>query len=321
MFRCAILDDYQNCALGFADWASLQDTQVQVFTDYIASHDVLADRLAGFEIIVVMRERTRFDAALLQRLPKLKLLVTTGASNSAIDTSAAHAQGIVVCGTRNLTYPAPELAWGLLLSLIRHIPAEVASFRAGERWQTRMGSGLSGKTLGIIGLGSVGSQIARYALAFQMKVLAWSPGLTRERCDEAGVELASSLSELLQTSDVVTLHAVLNDATRGMLGAHELALLKPTCLLINTSRGPLIDETALISALQNGQIAGAALDVYDKEPLPIAHPFRTLPNVIATPHIGYVIEENYRQFYGDAVEDIQAWIKGSPLREIRAAGH
>jgi phosphoglycerate dehydrogenase-like enzyme len=316
VLRCAVLDDYQDCALGFADWSSLKGVQVTNFTVVITTADALAEQLAEYEIIVAMRERTRFDATLLARLPRLKLLVTTGMRNSAIDITAAHARGITVCGTRILPYPAPELTWGLLLALARHIPAEVASVRAGEKWQTRIGVGLSGKTLGIVGLGKVGSQITRFAHAFEMRVLAWSPNITVERCESAGAERAPSLDALLQRSDIVTLHIVLAESTRGMIGARELALLKPTALLVNTSRGPLIDEKALVQTLTENRIAGAALDVYDTEPLPAAHPLRTLPNVVVTPHIGYVTRENYQIFYNDAIDDIQAWFKGSPIRTL-----
>jgi phosphoglycerate dehydrogenase-like enzyme len=314
-FHCAILDDYQDCALGFADWASLDGVQVKNFTYAISTQDEQAEQLAEFEIIVAMRERTRFDAALLARLPRLKLLVTTGMRNAAIDMAAAAALGIALCGTRSLSYPTPELTWGLLLALARNIPAEAASVRD-EKWQTRMGLGLCGKTLGIIGLGKIGSQIARYAQAFGMPVLAWSRSLTDEKCQSAGVERSLSLDALLQRADIVTLHMVLADSTRGMIGARELGLLKPTALLVNTSRGPLVDEQALLQTLTEKRIAGAALDVFDTEPLPASHPLRTLPNVVVTPHLGYVCRENYKIFYGDAVEDIQAWLKGSPVRTL-----
>ncbi len=316
MFHCAILDDYQDCALGFADWNSLDGVEVRNFTEAITTTDALVERLAEFEIIVAMRERTRFDAALLGRLPRLKLLVTTGMKNASIDLAAAAARGVIVCGTRGLAEPTPELTWGLLLALARHIPADVASVRAGEKWQTRIGVGLSGKTLGIVGLGTIGSRIARYAQAFEMPVLAWSRNLTDERCQAVGVERAPTLDALLQRADIVTLHMVLSDSTRGLLGARELGLLKPTALLVNTSRGPLIDEAALLHTLAEKRIAGAALDVYDTEPLPAAHALRTLPNVVTTPHVGYVTRETYRIFYADAVEDIQAWLKGAPVRRL-----
>jgi phosphoglycerate dehydrogenase-like enzyme len=317
LLTCAILDDYQNCALGFADWASLDGVSVKNFIDPIPTPDELVEKVSGCEIIVAMRERTRFDAALLARLPRLKLLITTGMRNNAIDVGAASARGISVCGTRSLSNPTPELTWGLLLALARHIPADVASVRGGGKWQTQIGTGLSGKTLGIIGLGKIGTQIARYAHAFDMPVLAWSPHLTKEACQTAGAELAANMDVLLERADIVTLHMVLADSTRGMIGARELGLLKPTALLVNTSRGPLIDEKALVQTLIQNRIAGAALDVYDMEPLPQSHPLRTLANVIATPHIGYVTRENYHIFYNDAVEDIQAWRKNSPIRTLQ----
>jgi phosphoglycerate dehydrogenase-like enzyme len=318
LIHCAILDDYQGCALGFADWGSLAGVQVRDFTDAIVTRDALVEQLAGFEIIVAMRERTRFDAALLARLPRLKLLVSTGMRNSAIDVQAAAARGITVCGTSGLSYPAPELTWGLLLALARNIPADVASVRAGEKWQTRIGIGLSGKTLGIVGLGSIGSRIARYGRAFDMPVLAWSRSLTDERCQAVGAERAASLDALLQSADIVTLHVVLSHSTRGLIGARELDLLKPTALLVNTSRGPVIDEPALLQALAENRIAGAALDVYDTEPLPAEHPLRRLANVVTTPHIGYVTREQYQVFYTHAVDDIQAWLRGSPVRILPA---
>jgi phosphoglycerate dehydrogenase-like enzyme len=314
-FRCAILDDYQDCALGFADWASLDSVEVKNFTHAITTTDELAEHLAEFEIIVAMRERTRFDAALFARLPRLKLLVTTGMRNASIDTAAAASHGVVVCGTRSFPYPAPELTWGLLLALARQIPAEVAAVREGK-WQTGIGVGLSGKTLGIVGLGKIGIQIARYAQAFDMRVLAWSRNLAEEHCQSVGAERAPSLDALLQRADIVSLHLVFSDATRGIIGARELSLMKPTALLVNTSRGPLIDEVALLQTLTQNRIAGAALDVFDTEPLPAAHPLRSLPNVVATPHIGYVCRENYELFYGDAVEDIQAWLRRSPVRTL-----
>ncbi len=315
MLNCAILDDYQNCAFGFADWGSLDGVQVKNFTDTLTTADTLAERLAGFEIIVAMRERTRFDAALLAYLPRLKLLVTTGMRNHAIDLAAADAHGITVCGTQGLPGPTPELVWGLLLALARNIPAEVASVRAGG-WQTQVGVGLEGKTLGIVGLGKIGTRVARVAQAFHMAVLAWQPTITEERCKAAGVECAAGLDDLMERSDIVTVHMVLADSTRGMIGARELARMKPTAMLVNTARGPIVEEEALVQALKEKRIAGAALDVCDVEPLPESHPFRTLPNVITTPHIGYVTRENYRIFYGEAVEDIRNWLRGTPVRVL-----
>ena len=314
MLNCAILDDYQQCSLGFADWGSLADVSVKVFTKFIKP-DELAKELTNFEIIVVMRERTIFDGKLLASLPKLKLLVTTGMKNSAIQMDAAKQSGIMVCGTKSLPYPAPELTWGLLFALARHIPMEVASLRSGG-WQTQVGVGLNGKTLGIVGLGHIGKQIAKVAQALEMSVLAWQPEIKEEDCKAAGVECASSLDELMRRSDVVTIHMVLAAATKGMIGAHQLSLMKPNAFLINAARGPLVDESALIQALQEKRIAGAGIDTFDTEPLPPDHPFRTLPNVVATPHLGYVTRENYTVFYTEAVEDIECWLKGTPVRVL-----
>ena len=317
MLRCAILDDYQDCALGFADWSVLENVQMRNFVEPLGTAGSAAAQLADFDILVAMRERTHFDAELLGRLPRLRLLVTTGMRNLAIDLAAARAAGVTVCGTRNVPSGTPEFVWGLLLALARQIPGEAAGVRNGAaRWQHGVGVGLAGKTLGIVGLGKIGRQLAVYAHAFSMSVLAWSPHLNDERCAAVGVERASSLDALLRRADIVTLQMVLSESTRGMIGARELALLKPDALLLNTARGPLIDEAALIAALAAGRIAGAALDVYDTEPLPPQHPLRQLPNVVATPHIGYVTRENYQVFYQDAVEDIRAWLQGAPVRTL-----
>ena len=311
----AILDDYQDAALKFADW-SAANTKVQVFNEHIADRDKLAKVLADFEIIVAMRERTPFDRELFANLPKLKLLVTTGMRNAAIDLEAASAHGVMVCGTEGSLHPTAELTWGLILSLLRKLPFESDELRHGGRWQNSVGGDLNGKRLGVIGLGRLGSRVAHVGKAFEMNVLAWSKHLTRERCAAVGAELAPSLDDVLRTSDVVTIHLVLGDRTRGLIGARELGLMKPTAYLINTSRGPIVDERALIAALGERKIAGAGLDVYDVEPLPAEHPFRTLDNVVATPHLGYVSEDTYAIFYGQAVEDIVAWIAGKPVRVL-----
>ena len=317
MRACAILDDYQNVALTFADWSTLGDAvTVRVFNEHIADREALARALADFDIIVAMRERTPFDAWLFDRLPKLKLLVTTGMRNPSIDLAAAAKHDVTVCGTAGSVGSTAELAWGLIIALARSIPQENALFRSGGRWQTTVGRGVNGKTLGVIGLGNLGARVAKVGLAFEMKVLAWSPNLTRERCAELGVTHAGTLDELLRASDVVTLHVVLNEKSRGLLGARELALMKRDAYLVNTSRGPLIDEQALIAALREKRIGGAGLDVFDHEPLPNDHPLRQLDNVVATPHLGYVTEESYRIFYPQAVEDIQGWIAGSPVRTL-----
>lgn len=314
--RCAILDDYQRVALACADWSSLERSiEVSVFDAPIADRDELAARLAPFTIVVAMRERTAFDRALLARLPNLKLLVTTAMRNASIDVAAAAEQGIVVCGTGSHPGPAAELTWALILALARELPRETANMRSGA-WQTTLGRSLHGATLGIVGLGKIGTQMAAIARAFGMDVVAWSRSLTEARAAELGVARAPELAWLLPRADIVTLHLSLAPQTRGLIGARELALLKPGALLVNTARGPIVDETALVDALRTGRLGGAALDVYDREPLPADHPLRKLPNVIATPHIGYVTRENYRAFYRGAVEDIRGWLDGNPVRVI-----
>jgi phosphoglycerate dehydrogenase-like enzyme len=319
MHSCAILDDYQNVALSVADWRLLDGkVKVQVFNEHIADGEALAKALAGSDIIVAMRERTPFDAWLFDRLPQLKLLVTTGMRNASIDLAAAAKRGVTVCGTSGSVGTTTELAWGLILALARRIPEENALFHAGGKWQTTLGVGMNGKTLGVIGLGNLGARTAKVGLALEMKVLAWSPRLTPERCAEIGVTHAGSLDDLLRESDVVSIHVVLNEGSRGLLGTRELGLMKPDAYLINTSRGPIVDEQALIAALKEKRIAGAGLDVFDREPLPNDHPLRRLDNVVATPHLGYVTREGYRVFYTHAVEDIAAWLAGKPVRVLQA---
>ena len=316
MARVAILDDYQNVARRMADWASLPaGTDVVVFADHLKEAGAVAGRLADFDAVVAMRERTAFPRALLERLPKLKLLVTTGMRNASIDVGAAVERGITVCGTSGLPYPTAELTWGLILALARHIPAEDRATREG-RWQVSCGLGLNGKTLGVIGLGGLGSRVAKIGSAFEMEVIAWSQNLTAARAAEVGAKLVTK-DELLSRSDVVSVHLVLGDRSRGLLGAAELARMKRTSYLINTSRGPIVDEAALVAALRQGTIAGAGLDVFDDEPLPLDHPLRSLPNTVLTPHLGYVTEEGYRIFYGQALEDVKAWLAGQPVRVLR----
>src|SRR5215813_10866005 len=315
MARVAILDDYQNVARRMADWASLPaGTEVVVFPDHLSGTDAVAKRLADFDAVVAMRERTPFPHALLERLPKLKLLVTTGMRNASIDVAAAVERGITVCGTSGLPYPTAELTWGLILALARHIPTEDRATREG-RWQVSCGLGLNGKTLGVIGLGGLGSRVAKIGSAFEMEVIAWSQNLTAARAAEVGAKLVTK-DELLSRSDVVSIHLVLGDRSRGLLGAAELARMKRTSYLINTSRGPIVDEAALVVALRQGTIAGAGLDVFDDEPLPLDHPLRSLPNTVLTPHLGYVTRETYLSFYGQMVEDIRAFLDGRPLRVI-----
>jgi len=316
MSRVAILDDYQNVARHMADWSSLPaGSDVVVFADHLKDAGAVAARLADFEAVVAMRERTAFPRALLERLPRLKLLVTTGMRNASIDVAAATERGIVVCGTAGLPYPTAELTWGLILALMRRIPAEDRATREG-RWQVSCGLGLNGKTLGVIGLGGLGSRVAKVGRAFEMDVIAWSQNLTEARATEVGAKLVAK-DELLARADVASIHLVLSDRTRGLIGARELSLMKRTAYLINTSRGPIVDEGALVAAVRKGTIAGAGLDVYDDEPLALDHPLRDLPNTVITPHLGYVTEEGYRIFYGQALEDVKAWLAGQPVRVLR----
>lgn len=315
MPRVAILDDYQNVAISVADWRSLPTgVSVEAFSDHLADEDALARRLAPFEIIVAMRERSPFPRSLFGRLPNLKLLVTTGMRNASIDLNAAADFGVVVCGTNGLAQPTAELTWGLILALARRIPAEDAATKRGA-WQVSVGEGVHGKTLGAMGLGRLGSQVARVGAAFGMNVIAWSQNLTAERAADCGAALVSK-DALLAESDFLTIHLILSRRTRGLVGARELSLMKPSAYLINTSRGPIVDESALIAALRARSIAGAGLDVFDVEPLPPDHPLRSLPNTVITPHMGYVTAETYRVFYGDAVENIRAFLKGAPIRTL-----
>jgi len=313
--RVAILDDYQSVALSMADWPSIgAGVAVHPFHERLGREDDIAERLRNFDVIVAMRERTPLPATLIGRLPLLKLIVTTGRRNAAIDVNAAATRGVVVCGTSTLSQPPVELTWGLILSLARSIPRESAAMRAGA-WQSTMGIGLHGKTLGVIGLGRLGTDVARIGKAFGMQVIAWSQNLTRDRTDALGVELVAK-DALFQRADIVTVHLVLGDRTRGIVGERGLEMMKPTALLINTARGPIVDEHALIHALRHSVIAGAALDVFDEEPLPVDHPLRRLENALLTPHLGYVTTENYRLAYGEAVEDIRAFLGGAPVRVI-----
>jgi phosphoglycerate dehydrogenase-like enzyme len=315
MTRVAILDDYQSVALSMADWRSLgPEVTVRAFKERLCGDDSLAKHLSDFEVIVAMRERTRFPRTLLERLPKLKLLVTTGMLNVAIDVKAAAELGIVVSGTALLTPPTAELTWGLIIALARHIPQEGQQMGRGG-WQTTIGVGLDGKVLGIVGLGKLGSEVARVGRAFHMQVIAWSQNLTAEHARSVGATRVDK-DELFQRADFITIHLVLSKRTRGLVTARELALMKPEAYLINTSRGPIVDERALIDALSNRKFAGAALDVYDEEPLPEDYPLRTFDNVVLTPHLGYVTIENYRLCYGQAVEDIRAFLAGQPIRVV-----
>jgi phosphoglycerate dehydrogenase-like enzyme len=313
--RIAVLDDYQQVARNYADWSVLpQGSEVQFFSDHVSNEDELAARLASFDVIVAMRERTPFPRSLLARLPALRLLVTTGLRNAAIDVRAAAELGVTVSGTEGLPYPTAELTWSLILGLSRHIAVEDRAVRSG-RWQTSVGLGLQGKTLSLLGLGRLGTQVARIGQAFGMRVVAWSPNLTQERADAAGVHRVER-NELFRQADVLSIHLVLSERTRGLVGAPELGLLRKTALLVNTSRGPIVDEPALIATLSAGAIRGAALDVFDVEPLPANHPFLRFENTLLTPHLGYVTHETYQLFYAQALDDILGYLKGEPRRVI-----
>lgn len=321
MTKVAVLDDYQGVALQMADWGALpSDVPVEVFADHFADREDVAKRLQDFEIVVAMRERTPFPRELLELLPKLELLVTTGRTNAAIDVEAAQELGVTVCGTHSVGFGTSELTWGLILALCRQIPREDRAVRDGE-WQVSLGVGLRGRTLGIIGLGNLGSQVAQVGNAFGMEVLAWSQNLTAERAQEVGAALVPK-EELLRRSDVVTIHLKLSDRTRNLISEPELELMKPSAFLVNTSRGPIINEAALVAALEANQIGGAGLDTFDVEPLPLDHPLRRLPNTVLTPHVGYVIDEGYRAYFEDVVENIDSYLRGSPRNVIEeSAGY
>jgi len=313
--QCAILDDYQDVALRVANWSQLKDrVNIINFTKYMDNINELVESLADKDIIVVMRERTPFPRALFERLPRLKLLVTTGLRNASIDLVAAQEYGVVVCGTDSRKEPPMELAWGLILSLARQIPQEYLSMRSHGAWQSTLGTGLSGKQLGLLGLGKIGSLMVPVAKAFGMQVMAWSQHLTQDKTDSLGVTLAPSKEALLESSDFVSIHLVLSERTKHLLQANDLKRMRRTAYLINTSRAAIIEPQVLIDALQNQWIAGAGLDVYETEPLPADDILRRLHNVITTPHLGYVTQENYQQFYGQAVENIEAFLQGVPKR-------
>jgi len=314
--RCAILDDYQNVALQMADWSQIGgDADIKVFNDSIGEGEQVIKALKGFSILCLMRERTLFPRQVIEGLPDLKLMVTSGMRNAAIDLEAAATRNIIVCGTDSPGNPTAELTFGLMLELARKIGFENARLKAGARWQSTLGIELNGKTLGVIGLGKLGSRVAAIGKAFGMRVIAWSQNLTEAKCREAGAELASK-DELLRQSDIVTVHLQLSPRTRGLIDAAEFALMKPSAFFINSSRGPIVDEAALIAALRAGRIAGAGIDVYDVEPVPLDHPLRGLQNAVITPHLGYVTAENYRRFYGQMVEDIRAWLDGKSVRVL-----
>ncbi len=315
MHRIAVLDDYQSVAATYADWSRLPEpVEVVEFSDHVGDQDTLVARLEPFDVVVAMRERTPFPRAVLERLPNLELLVTTGMRNKSIDVEAAVERGIVVSGTGIPGTATAELTWGLVLAVLRHIPQEDATVRAGG-WQHTIGGDLAGARLGVIGLGRLGSQVAKVGQAFGMDVVAWSQNLTDERAAEHGVRRVER-EELFSTSDVVTVHLLWSRRTRGLIGADDFARMKPTAIFINTSRGPIVQEQALVHAMENGTIAGAGIDVYHQEPLPADHPMRTLPHTVLTPHLGYVTRGTYEVFYADAVEDVAAWMSGAPIRTL-----
>jgi D-3-phosphoglycerate dehydrogenase len=314
--RCAILDDYQNVALKLADWSKIKEVETKVYNDAVRRTDADTIRdCKDCEIVVMMRERTRFPRAVIEGLPKLKLLITTGAYNASIDMKACQERGITVCGTTSHGNPTTGIAFGLMLELTRRIGWENARMKAGESWQLTLGMDIEGKTLGLLGLGKLGARAAGVGKAFGMKCIAWSQNLTPERCKEVGVDYVSK-DDLFKNSDFLSIHVQLGERNRGLVTARELGLMKKTAYLINTSRGPIVQESALIEALKNKQIAGAGLDVFDVEPLPTDHPFRKLDNVVLTPHLGYVSQQNYERYYPDIVENIRGFLDGKPVRVI-----
>jgi phosphoglycerate dehydrogenase-like enzyme len=314
--RCAILDDYLNVTPKLADWSKIADrVDVTVFNQPFASPEAAASALKDFEIILAMRERTPFPRTLFAALPKLKLLITSGMRNASIDSEAAKDHGVVFCGTQWNRDPTAALTMGMILELTRSIGRENARMHAGEPLQKFIGLEIEGRTLGVVGLGKLGAKVAGLAKAFGMNVIAWSPNLTPERCKEVGVGYATK-EELFATADIITVHVVLSQRSRGLVGREDLARMKPTSYLVNTARGPIVDEAALLDILQQKKIAGAAIDVFSVEPLPVDHPFRKLDNLVLTPHLGYVTEEGFRAHYGQMVEGIGAWLKGEPVRRL-----
>jgi D-3-phosphoglycerate dehydrogenase len=315
-YRCAILDDYQNIALSMADWSKVSsDLEIKVFNAHLGAADKVIAALQGFDIVCAMRERTAFPRAVIEKLPQLKLLITTGLRNASIDVAAAKERGVVVCGTPAVGSPTSGIAVGLMLELTRRIGYENARMKAGVPWQTTIGMDLEGLTLGVLGLGKLGTRTAKIAQAFGMKVIAWSQNLTPEKCAETGVGYVAK-EDLFRQSDIVTIHVVLSQRTRGLVGAKELGLMRPSAYIINTSRGPIIEEAALLAALRDKKIGGAGLDVFDTEPLPIDHPLRKMDNVVLTPHLGYVSVQNYRAYFAGVVDDIRAFIEAKPVRVI-----
>lgn len=317
LMRLGILDDYQGAALQFGPWDRLPESlQIEVYRTTLTDREKLVERLAPLDALLIMRERTPFPRDLLERLPNLKLLITTGARNASIDLKACAERGITVCGTGSFGAPTVEITWGLILNLLRRLPGEEASLRAGY-WQSKLGQTAEGKTLGLLGLGNLGGRVAKVAQAFGMNVIAWSQNLTEARAAEIGARKVTK-ETLFREADVISLHLVLSDRSRGTVGATEIGWMKPSAVIVNTSRGPLIDQAALIAALKSGAIAGAGLDVFEVEPLPLGHPLLEAPNTVLTPHLGYATEENYRTYYADAVAVIEAYLRGNPIRELQA---
>src|SRR6202142_3322762 len=314
--RCAILDDYLNLSLKLADWSKIEDrVDVTVFNQPFASQDSAISALRDFEIILAMRERTPFPREMFDALPKLKLLITSGMRNAAIDMAAAKDKGVVICGTNWPRDPTAALTMGMILELTRNIGRENARMHAGEYLQKHVGIEIDGKTLGVVGLGKLGAKVSTIAKSFGMNVIAWSPNLTAERCKEVGVTYATK-EELFSTADIITIHMVLSDRSRGLVGAAELGRMKPTSFIVNSARGPIIDEMALLETLKARKIAGAAVDVFSVEPLPVDHPFRKLDNLVLTPHLGYVTQETFIAHYTQMVEGIDGWFKGEPVRKL-----
>ncbi|MEV7950994.1 D-2-hydroxyacid dehydrogenase family protein [Streptomyces rubiginosohelvolus] len=315
--RCAVIEDFQSVATTVVDWSSVtDDVEIVTFTEHLATVDEAASALDGFDIVVTLRERVPFPSELFDRLPRLRLLVASGMRNSVIDFDAARRHGVEVCGTASSSTPPVELTWALLLGLARGIVPEAEALRTGGPWQSTLGADLYGRRLGLLGLGKIGARVAQVGLAFGMDVVAWSRNLTKERTDEVGVGLAASKEDLLDSSDFVSVHLALGERTRGLIGAAELARMRPTAYLINTSRAAIVDTDALLAALKAGAIAGAATDVFDVEPLPAGDPVRTAPRLLATPHLGYVSRANYETYYGQAVENIRAFLDGQPIRRL-----
>lgn len=315
--RCAILDDYQDIALTIVDWSTVLDrVDIDTFQTHFKSEEEVVTQLKDYDMIVIMRERTPFPDSVFRQLPKLRLLITTGMRNASIDVSSAERHGVLVCGTESKSNPPSELTWALILGLSKHLVEENHAFRSKGSWQSTIGVDLQGKTLGLLGLGKIGTKVGHIGSAFGMNVLAWSQNLTAEKAAENGARLASSKEQLLEQSDVVSIHLVLSDRTRHLIRAEDFQRMKSSAYLINTSRAGIVDQEALIGALTSRTIAGAGVDVFEQEPLPEDHIFRSLPNLLATPHLGYVTHDNYKTYFTHVVEDIEQFLNGEPIRQL-----